>query len=305
MKATIRVPASSANLGPGVDTLGLGLALYLRVEMEEAAEPSITFGEGFAEPLAEEDNLVLAGVRALEAAAGKSLPPLAVSIDSAIPLSRGLGSSAAAIVAGVLGANALLGEPLSRGQCMAVATSVEGHPDNIAPAMLGGLTAALQDGDDIIARRLPTPALHAVLAIPDAVLSTKAARAVLPETVSLRDAIGQVQRVSLLLAALLGGEGQLLRAASQDRLFTPYRRALIPAFDEAERAALDAGALFVAISGAGPSILALTGPDAAPVEAALARAYAAAGVPGRVQSLAIDEGGAIVRLSEGGKPCAM
>ena len=306
MKVKIRVPASSANLGSGVDTLGLALSLDLRVVMSEAAAPSVAFGEGFTEPLADEDNLVLAGVRAAEAAAGRTLAPLTIAIDSQIPLSRGLGSSAAAIVAGVLGANALLGAPLSRAECLAVAARVEGHPDNVAPALLGGLTVAMQEGGTVLARRLPTPRLAAVLAVPDAALSTKTARAVLPERVLLRDAVAQVQRVSLLLAGLLCGEEGLLASGAQDRLFTPYRRALVPAFDGAERAALAAGALGVTISGAGPSILALSRPEeTAPVREALTRALEEAGVAGRVLALSIDETGAQVSLEEGGAPCAM
>ena len=296
MRVRVRVPATSANLGPGFDALGLALALYNEVTIEEADQVSVSVeGEGRARLDAGAKNVVARGVALGFEVAGRPFPGARLHCVNRIPLSRGLGSSAAAWVGGLLAANAVLGEPLDRDGLLAAATRAEGHPDNVAAALLGGLTVSCADGPRVTAVSLPVPReIEWVVLLPETESSTREARAVLPESVPRADAIFNVQRVSLLLAALGAGRVDLLELAMQDRLHQPYRLRLFPWMDAVAAAGRGAGALGCALSGAGPSMLAAVRPRGGEsVARAMEEALRAAGIAGRALHLPVDPGGAV------------
>jgi len=295
MRVRVRVPATSANLGPGFDALGLALALHNEVTLEEAGEVSVAvegLGQGRLEAGAK--NVVARGVALAFEAAGRPFRGVRLHCLNRIPLSRGLGSSAAAWVGGLVAANALMGEPLDRDALVALAARAEGHPDNVAAALLGGLTVSCADGDRVAAVSLPVPReIGWVVLVPETESSTREARAVLPDVLPRADAVFNVQRVSLLLAALASGRADLLDLAMQDRLHQPYRRRLFPWMEAVAAAGRRAGALGCVLSGAGPALLAAVrggGGDA--VARAMERGLQAAGIAGRAQSLPVDAAGA-------------
>jgi homoserine kinase len=295
MRVRVRVPATSANLGPGFDALGLALALHNEVVVEEADEVAVAMeGEGAARLDGGAKNVVARGVALGFEIAGRPFRGARLRCVNRIPLSRGLGSSAAAWVGGLLAANALLGEPIDRDGLLAAATRAEGHPDNVAAALLGGLTVSCADGPRVTAVSLPVPAaIDWVVLVPETESSTHEARAVLPDAVPRADAVFNVQRVSLLLAALGAGRADLLDLAMQDRLHQPYRRRLFPWMDEVAAAGRRAGALGCVLSGAGPCLLAAVparGGDE--VASAMAEALRAAGIAGRALHLPVDPRGA-------------
>ncbi len=255
----VRVPASSANLGPGFDCLGLALNLYNTLEAREGDRLVIvTEGDGAQYIPSDESNLTYQAMRRVYDEAGRKCPGLFIRQVNNIPLSRGLGSSAAAIVGGLVAANALLGGPMGSMELLRLATAIEGHPDNVAPCLLGGLTAAVADGDRVhCARALPDARFAFAAMVPNFDLSTKKARQALPESYSKADAVHNVGRAVLMFAALQQGLAGELREASQDRMHQPYRKGLIPGWDEVNAAAYEAGALAVCLSGAGPTVMAV------------------------------------------------
>jgi homoserine kinase len=294
MRVTVRVPATSANIGPGFDVLGLALALYNEVTAEEREGVTVAVeGEGAGALSTGADNVVARGVRRAFEAAGRPFHGVALRCMNRIPPSRGLGSSAAAWVAGLVAGNALAGGPLPREALLDAAARAEGHPDNVAAALLGGLTVSCASGDRITAISLPVPAAVGwVVLIPEAQGSTREARAVLPPEVARADAVFNLQRVSLLLAALGAGRLDLLPTALDDRLHQPQRWKLFPWLPAAVAAARSAGALGCVLSGAGPSLLAaVTGPGEA-VARAMEAALRADGGAGRAVTLAVDGTGA-------------
>jgi homoserine kinase len=303
VRVHVRVPASSANLGPGFDTLGLALGLYNEIEASESDRVAVTIeGEG-ADQLATGDrNVVVRAMRTAYEAAGRAFGGATVACLNRIPLARGLGSSAAAWVGGLVAGNTLLGSPLDRDAVLALAARAEGHPDNVAAALLGGLTVAFGGPDGARALSLPVPEhLRWVVLVPDVSMSTAEARAILPGSVSRADAVFNVQRVALLLAGLQAGRADLLAAALEDRLHEPYRLRLFPWMAAATAAARTAGALGCVLSGAGPSLLAVAAGDgeAARIGAALEGTLHAAGVKGAARSLAVDTSGAVSRTVRG------
>jgi homoserine kinase len=294
MRVRVRVPATSANLGPGFDALGLALALYNEVLLEEADQVSVTVeGEGAGRLDLGAKNVVARGVALAFAAAGRPFRGGRLHCVNRIPLARGLGSSAAAWVGGLLAGNAVLGEPLDRDALVAAAARAEGHPDNVAAAVLGGLTVSCSDGDRVSAVSLPVPRdITWVVLVPETESSTREARAVLPESLPRADAVFNVQRVSLLLAALGAGRADLLDVAMQDRLHQPYRQRLFPWMEAVAAAGRRAGALGCALSGAGPAMLAAARGGGGDVGRAMERALHSAGIGGRALSLAVDVAGA-------------
>jgi len=294
MRVRVRVPATSANLGPGFDALGLALGLHNEAWLEDDDRVRVTLeGEGAGRLPADGANVVARGARLAFEAAGRPFRGARIRCVNRIPLARGLGSSAAAWLLGLVGGNALLGEPLDRDAILALATRAEGHPDNVAAALLGGLTVACVDGERVVAVAVAVrPAVRFVALVPETESATAEARAVLPERVPLADAVFNVQRVGLLLAAVGAGRADLLAAAMHDRLHQPYRRRLFPWMDAVATAAREAGALGCVLSGAGPALLAATAGPPEPVARAMEQALAAAGVGGRAAALAVDEAGA-------------
>lgn len=255
-RVTIRVPATSANLGPGFDSFGLALNVYNNVTLEETASGlTIT---GCSSDYANRDNLVYVAYKAAMEAMGHPIRGVKIHIDADIPISRGLGSSAALLVAGAMGANALHGSPLTLKQLLEVTNPIEGHPDNLAPAIFGGLTASMTHQGAPMSVVFPLHPDWSFLAlVPDFPLSTAAARAVLPTSLTRADAVYNVGRGALVLKALELGDQALLNAALDDKIHQPYRRRLIADYDVIEQLVQSNGAAFC-LSGAGPTLLCIT-----------------------------------------------
>ena len=292
----VRAPASSANLGPGFDSFAVALPLLAEFDLRPARAWSVTV-EGDGVERTADDDLFVVAARAAARAADAHLPSQHVAERSAIPLGRGLGSSAAAIAAGVVAANVLLGGPLDRRSLLRVAAEVEGHPDNVAAALYGGMTVAVPTADGPVATRLPFPrAWRICLLVPQRKLATKEARDALPETVTRADAVFNVSHASALVAAILRADGALLSLAMRDRLHEPARALLLPEVAGIAEAARSAGAFGAALSGAGPAVLAVAPARlAARVVAAMEEAAEAAGAPGRGRVLRTRAAGVQVR----------
>ena len=299
MRVHVRVPATSANLGPGFDALGLALALHNEIVAEEADGVTVKIdGEG-ADRLARDGaNVVARGVRLAYEAAGRGFKGCALQCVNRIPTARGLGSSAAAWVGGLVAGNALLGSPLSREALLALAARAEGHPDNVAAAVFGGLTVSCATADGVTAVTLPvTGSLAWVVLVPEVTSGTAEARALLPRSIPREDAVFNVQRVALLLAGLQTALPAALTVALEDRLHQPYRLKLFPWMPEIAAAARAAGALGCVLSGAGPSLLAVVAGDGTSVARAMEEAARRAGVPGKALALDVDAAGATSRVS--------
>ena len=255
-RVTIRVPATTANLGPGFDAFGCALSLYTDVTFEETVEGLEITGcpEEFTGP----DNLAYTSYCAVLASMNEEVKGVKIHIDAHIPVCRGLGSSAALLVAGAMGANILRGNKLSTQGLLNITNAMEGHPDNLAPAFFGGLTASMVDNGLPVCVSFPLhPDWEFLALIPEFDLPTKLARSVLPEQVSRADAIYNVSHGALVLKALELGDEKLLRTAMQDKLHQNYRKKLIPDFEKIEALARSVGCAFC-LSGAGPTLLCIT-----------------------------------------------
>lgn len=293
---TVIVPATSANLGPGFDCLGLSLSLYNRFGVRERSDgrsETTAKGEGKEKLHGTSENLVIAAGRRLYEAAGRPFPGWDLTIDAEIPLARGLGSSASAVVAGLAAANALLGEPFGPEEILAHATAMEGHPDNVAPALAGGLTVAMTTEEGAIARPLAAAKLPGfVLAVPAFELATEVARKALPSLIQRQDAVYNIARVTLLTTALATGRLEWLADALGDRLHEPYRRPLVPGMEAVAKAAVAAGAWGVTLSGAGPTLLGWCPAERGDAVAeAMASAWQAEGVAAWARPVAVDRSG--------------
>lgn len=298
-KVIVRVPATTANLGPGFDCLGMALALYNTITVHATTGGlSVRIeGEGAEDLRWGEENRVLRAMRLAFQEADERLPGLSIELQNAIPLGRGLGSSAAATVGGLVAGNALCGNPLSTDRLLALATQLEGHPDNVAPALLGGLVIAVQDERGLLYERLAVPSdLQAALFVPDFLMPTAEARRVLPAQVSRADAVFNMGRVALLVAAMVRHRYDLLDTATRDRLHQPYRERIFPAMPALFDAAREAGALGVFLSGAGSTIIALCREDAPTVAEAMARAARERDLTGRALVAPLADEGAQAEL---------
>ena len=289
--APIRViaPATTANLGPGYDCLGLALDLWNRLEVMDDVDGSGNLprveivGEGEGELATGEDNLVYRSMAFLFREANRDMPPVRLRCHNEIPLERGLGSSAAAITGGLVAANVMCGAPFTPNDLLEMAATIEGHPDNVAAAVHGGLQLVVTDQDRLFTAPINMPPdLSAVLFIPELRIATSDARAVLPETVSVADAVHNMSRTALLVAGMGGNRLEYLGVATEDRLHQPYRQKLFPAMKLLFKAALDAGALGVFLSGSGSTVLALAQEREMTVAYEMAEAAKQAGVAGRV-----------------------
>jgi homoserine kinase len=256
----ICVPATSANLGPGFDCLGLALDVWNEVAFTPAEKLThhVT-GEGAEKLNKGSRNLLTKAYAYLYETCGRPVEGVAIEAHNLIPMSSGLGSSAAAISAGLFGANEMLGKPLDVEGLLKLATDMEGHPDNVAPALLGGLVVSVMKQDEIITRRYEIPALTAVIVKPDVEWLTKTARAVLPRSVSRADAIHNIGRAALVVDALRCGDLELLQKVMEDRIHQPYRLRHISGGTAAYKCARQFGA--AALSGAGPSIIVFVSPE--------------------------------------------
>ena len=297
MKFTIKAPATSANLGPGFDTLGLALDLWNETTITPAKDFSAQVsGEGAGRLALGKNNLLFRAAQRLAERAGRSLPPFHAGCVNHIPLSSGMGSSSAAILTGLLAGNALLENPFSREEVLDFACEMEGHPDNVAPAMLGGLVVSTMERGKVIARQIPImgvrlgPPLQITIALPDFYIPTKQARAALPKKVSMKNAIHNISRTALVIEALRSGDLDLLGKVVTDKLHQPYRLRLIPGAQSAMEAAKEAGASAAALSGAGPSVIAFSTGESG-VGEAMKRAFEAAGFEARIFCLGVSSRG--------------
>ncbi|MEB3278786.1 MAG: homoserine kinase [Lyngbya sp.] len=304
---TVTVPATTANLGPGFDCIGAALTLYntLKISQWESSEtgdninPVMIAVQGVDGDRVStgQDNLAYQAFLRLYQHLGQSPPPVKIEINLGFPLARGLGSSATAIVGGLVGANAFASSPLSQTEVMNLAIAIEGHPDNVVPALLGNcqLSVAASETDWEICQIPWHDSIIPIVAIPDFELSTAEARRVLPTEYSRSDAIFNTAHFGLLVQGLQTGKGKWLRVAMQDKIHQPYRQSLIMGYDAVHSAAINAGAYQLVISGAGPTLLALSDATSAPdVALAMAEAWHPFGVKVEVRSLQIDTQGARV-----------
>ena len=300
MSVTVRVPATTANIGPGFDCLGAALTLYNQFTFSELPVDSshkleITVKGINADRVSRDaNNMVVQAMKTFYDKLNQPIPKLKIDIEMNVPLARGLGSSATAIVGGLVGANELAGQLLSMQQIADLATEIEGHPDNVVPALLGGcrLSASGIDRDWEVSELSWHASIIPIVAIPAFELSTAAARQVLPATYSRSDVVFNMAHLGLLMQGLSTGTPDWLKAALQDKVHQPYRKALIPNFDSVEAAAIAAGAHGVVISGAGPTILALSNlPSAQNVAQAMKHAWESVGIETLAIVLQLDTDG--------------
>lgn len=257
MKIKVSVPATSANVGSGFDALGLAVTLYNTATFEESDVLDISAADGTRIPR-NESNLIYRSAKILFDRVGKKMPALRIVQTNPIPMARGLGSSSACIIAGLLGANRMLGDVLNKQELLTLATSIEGHPDNVAPALLGGLTSSVfEDGQVYSVKRDVDQSLCFAAFVPDYKLLTEAARAALPKTVPHADAVYNLSRAALVPAAFCEGRHDLLAIATEDRLHQPYRLPLMPGAREVFSIAKEYGAKAVYVSGAGSTVMAV------------------------------------------------
>lgn len=253
----VKVPATSANLGPGFDALGVALTMYNEVEMGPSDRLDIASLDGTPVPQGP-DNLVYQSAVRLFEMCGREISGLKLRQINAIPMTRGLGSSSACIVAGLLGANAMLGEPVGKQDLLNLAAAIEGHPDNIAPALLGGLVTSVMEHHQVSSISVPvSPNVRFAVMVPNFPMKTEFARSLLPASVSRQDAVFNLSRTALMTAALFSGELRHLKVAVEDRLHQPYRLPAIRGGKEAFEVAYELGAYGVYLSGAGPTIMAV------------------------------------------------
>lgn len=257
MKIKVSVPATSANVGSGFDALGLAVTLYNTATFEPADQLEISSADGTRIPR-NESNLVYRSAKRLFDQVGKRMPPLRIVQTNPIPMARGLGSSSACIIAGLLGANRLLGDVLDTQELLTLATAIEGHPDNVAPALLGGLTSSVfEAGTVYTVKRDVDQSLCFAAIVPDYKLLTEAARAALPAQIPHKDAVYNLSRAALLPAAFCEGRHDLLAIATEDKLHQPYRLPLMPGARQVFALAKQCGAKAVYVSGAGSTVMAV------------------------------------------------
>ena len=273
MKVSVKVPATTANLGPGFDCLGLALPMYNEITVEETVMP----GSGIEINVIEdsenfdilsipknEDNIVYKAIELLYNFVGQSVSDVKITIKTNIPVARGLGSSASVIVGGLLAANKLLGNPADDNVLLSIASEVEGHPDNVAPAMFGGFClSSIEDDGSVTVSKIEWPEnWKLTVLIPDYELDTRIARSVLPETISINDASFNIRKCAMLINALYRQDSEMMKKCLKDKLHQPYRKNLIKGFDELCNLLENKDDILgCVISGAGPSILVISQND--------------------------------------------
>ena len=299
-KTTIVVPATTANLGVGFDCIGAALTManqfqFTSVQSDRKLEITVEGKEAY-KVKKDEANLIYQSFLKLYQKIEQTPPNIKIDIKLNVPLSRGLGSSATAIVGGLLGANHLAGNPLNKDEIMAMAISIEGHPDNVVPALLGNCQLSVADKNGWQISSIPWhQEIIPIVAIPNFELSTEEARSVLPKTYSRSDAIFNVSRMGLLLRGLATNNPGWLTTALTDKIHQPYRQQLIVGYRELHSAAIDAGAYGMVISGAGPTLLSLTNSDRVQqVIDSMSQTWSKLGIDTDVRSLSIDTIGARV-----------
>ncbi len=302
----VSVPATSANLGPGFDCLGLALTLYNEIEAEkkESGLEIEVYGEGKKDIEVDEVNLVYRSIKRVYDQVGQPVPGFKLKLINKVPLSSGLGSSAASTVGGLLVGNYFVGELLSTDMILELAKEMEGHPDNVVPALLGGfiVTSTTEKGIKYV-RHLPKKDLYFYLVVPEYQFATGRARGLLPEKIDFKDAVFNIGRSSMLVAAIMAEKYELLEWATEDKMHQVYRQAQLPGFVECVEKAKKNGALGVFLSGAGPSILALTDKPMPRIKRVLKESYDEKEIKSRVLELQLSKRGALLTNEEGVKLC--
>ena len=294
---TVKVPATTANMGPGFDCIGMALDLWNEVTVSRGGFGIEIEGEGVGEIPLDARNLTVTGVDAAFNAAGLELPPLRYRCVNRIPMGKGLGSSSAAIVAGLVAGSVLSGANLTKHKMVGIAADIEGHPDNVAPAIFGGCVVGVRSVEDLpwTVGTVPVPKdMHCVIYVPDTTANTHESRARLPEQISRSDAIYNIGRAALLTAALATGELELLKQGTEDRLHQPYRAAGFKAMTRIIKAAMNGGAYGAFLSGSGPVVAALTRGREVTVSYEMSEAARIGQLPGRPMILAPAPKGAYV-----------
>lgn len=294
----VRVPATSANMGPGFDCMGVALDLCNEFEFEEIKNGLIF--EGFEEEFSNKDNIVYKGMMEVFKRTHYPFSGLRIKlVKQDIPIARGLGSSSSCIVAGLYGANYISKKKLTERELLNLAVKIEGHPDNVAPALLGGIIIAITDGEEVTYQRIENKGnLKFISVIPDFKLETERARKVLPKNLTYADSVYNIGRSTLLAISLNNGNTDVLREACKDRLHEPYRNQFIKGIDLIKKEAYNSGALASYLSGAGPTINIMV-ENSFKVKAAIIKLLKEEGLDYKVIELSTDTRGAIVL--EGGK----
>ncbi|MCK4258249.1 MAG: homoserine kinase [Halanaerobiales bacterium] len=251
----VRVPGTSANVGPGFDCLGIALNLYNQFIFEEI-EDGLVF-EGCDQEFANENNLIYVSMKRCFEKIGYHQKGLKIKIVNKIPISRGLGSSATCILGGIMGANEIAGGVLSKDEILNLAVEIEGHPDNITPALFGAMTVAILEDDQVYYSKIKVEGLKFYALIPDFKLSTEESRAVLPKEIPYKDGVFNIGRVSLMISALVNRQFDLIKLACKDKLHQRYRGRLIKDYDQIIKECENLNSLGVYLSGAGPTIMAI------------------------------------------------
>ncbi len=257
----MRIPASTSNLGPGLDTLGLALSLYNYIDVVERSGTGVAVqvkGEGEKELPRNKGNLIYQSMKEVFKRVKYTHKRLEILCVNQIPMGRGLGSSGSARLGGIIAANILAGAGLGREEIIELAADMEGHPDNVAPSMVGGLVVANRHRRKVKFFKItPGHPIKAILVVPSFKLNTRDARTVLPKSIPLQDVVFNIGHTALLVGALVSGNTSMLRSAMDDRIHQPYRESLVPNMKEVFQAGLHSGALGVFLSGSGPTIVAL------------------------------------------------
>lgn len=292
----VKVPGTTANCGPGFDVMGIACSIYNELELTLLKENNLIieiYGDGAEHIPKDNKNMVWRCIKNLVDKAGADYKGAYIKMTNNVPLSRGLGSSATAIVAGLVAANAFLDNKYSVQEIFEMATTIEGHPDNVAPALFGGITiSAFLDGKLKYISFMPDFPLKMVVAIPDFYLPTKKARAVLKQQIPLKDAIFNIGHTAMIIGALSQGKVDVLQGAFEDRLHQPYRADLIPGMNDVFKAANQNGALGTTISGAGPTLIAYTVENGEAIGKAMIEAFAQHKIKAKYLVLDIDSEGA-------------
>jgi len=309
LKVIVKIPSTTANMGPGFDCFGIALSLYNKITLEELVYPdkglqiNVLAGDNeenfsITSIPTDESNIVYRAIELLYNYVGQTPPDLKINIEVNIPIAKGLGSSASVIVGGILAANKLLGDPADEAALLSIANEIEGHPDNITPAMLGGFafSSAEEDGSILYKKIGWCENWKFALCIPDYELSTQISRSVLPKKIDISDAIFNVKRSSMFIEALRSQDAELMKYALNDKLHQPYRSRLITGFDQIKKNLEELpNVLGTVISGAGPSILIIyenNGFDE--IKSSLNSVLQETGVKALIKNINIDTEGAVI-----------
>lgn len=307
MKVSVKVPASTANIGPGFDSLGLALPIYNIITVEETIMPGTGIEINIIDETNEQDiisiptdenNIVYKAIELLYNSIGQTPSELKITIKTNIPIARGLGSSAAIIVGGLMAANELLGRPADEAALLSIATEIENHPDNITPALVGGfVVSSLEEDGSVVYSKMNWPKdWNITVCIPDYELSTSIARSVLPKEVPMKDAIFNLKHTAMLVQAVNTHDEKLMKIALNDRLHQPYREKLVPGLKEIKEALKhEENVMGVVISGAGPSILVISyGNNLNKIRKTVSNVWNDLNVKSKVLTLQVEDNGAEV-----------